>query len=139
MTHTYKARGQTIFANPPSLESIEDAKKSLECSECGSGCLDCTGENNPYRQAMAEPVAVTPVKGSAAGVLLEVVLERERQDEEWGGPEHDDAHDANDWVNFIEVRAQRAWNARTGKGYRKRMVQIAALAVAAVQSFDRKA
>lgn len=76
---------------------------------------------------------------SMVEVLTEVANERDRQDEKWGGPGHDDTHDSDDWVHFIELRCVRALQAKTGVSYRVRMVQIAALAVAAIQSFDRKA
>lgn len=71
-------------------------------------------------------------------VLTQVANERDRQDERWGGPGHDDTHDGQDWVHLVEVRCVKALQAKSGHAYRERMVQVAALAVAAVQSFDRK-
>lgn len=75
-------------------------------------------------------------------VLLEVAQERERQDLKWGGPSHDDHHDTSDFVQLIQDYA--GW-ARTMAGMgsvektRRRLVQVAALAVAAVESLDRRA
>ena len=65
-------------------------------------------------------------------VIEEVVTERARQDAKWGGPAHDDQHTPAEFAGFIRDRL----------GYsptRKDFVQIAALAVAAVESMDRRA
>lgn len=72
-------------------------------------------------------------------VLEEVACEREYQDEKWGGEVYDDTHHSHDWFAFIVGYA--------GKGYswpidlanfRKCMVKVAALAVAAVEWADRR-
>lgn len=72
---------------------------------------------------------------SAYGVYQEIQREREHQDAQWGGPEHDDQHTGYDWLEFIEYQ--------TGKindppSYREGLIKIAALAVAALESYDRK-
>lgn len=73
----------------------------------------------------------------------EIRAERERQDAQWGGPDHDDEHGVNDWEGLIGDYIQLALEARmrTGNhdltGWRTRMLQAAALAVAAIQSTDR--
>ena len=73
-------------------------------------------------------------------VLGMVAVERERQDGKWGGPAHDDARSTADFVQLIEDYA--GW-ARTMSGMgshdkaRRRLVQVAALAVAAVESILR--
>ncbi len=71
-------------------------------------------------------------------VLAEVVAERRRQDEKHGGPAHDDTHTLPKWWGLMMQRM-------VGRAYpggradeRKDLVQIAALAVAAVESIDRK-
>ena len=72
--------------------------------------------------------------------LLLVAEERKRQDEKWGGAAHDDQHDTATFVQLIEDYA--GW-ARTMAGMgshnkaRNRLVQVAALAVAAVETIDR--
>ena len=69
-------------------------------------------------------------------VLDEIKAEREHQDEVWGGPEHDDQHPLYKWFKFIGERLQQL-----GKGSlpqtRRLFIEIAALAVAAVESLDR--
>lgn len=74
-------------------------------------------------------------------VLGDIVDERGRQDSKWGGPEHDDEHLPGAWCGLIQDYA--GW-ARVMAGmdspdkYRRRMVQVAALAVAAIESHDRR-
>lgn len=83
------------------------------------------------------------MKGS---VLSEIVAERGRQDEQWGGPSHDDQHSQMDWMDYISQQVEKyAKNVITrGDAYmstpdaHQRFVKIAALAVAALESFDRK-
>ncbi len=82
-------------------------------------------------------------------ILDEIIAERERQDVKWGGPEHDDNHRLGDWLQFIEDRAdyqrfvlehpERASDSPYLSDYRATLIKIAALAVAAIESFDRKA
>lgn len=83
-------------------------------------------------------VAVTATES----VLREVAAERARQDGKWGGPEADDRWDALDWHEMIAdyngwARRMAAMNSFDKA--RNRYVQIAALAVAAVEALDRKA
>ena len=74
-------------------------------------------------------------------VLEDVGTERMRQDEKWGGPEHDDQHTTAEFVQWIEDYAGWARMMASMGSYekaRRRLIQIAALAVAAVESIDRK-
>jgi len=86
----------------------------------------------------------------------EIREERARQDAKWGGPDHDDGHGASDWVGFIvrhaakSIRrdvARRAHLLEFADEYspmerpptvRKQLLRVAALAVAAIESLDRK-
>lgn len=74
-------------------------------------------------------------------VLQEVAAERERQDQKWGGPEHDDQHSTAEFAQLIQDYA--AWaRVMAGMGSRdkarRRLVQVAALAVAAAESLERQ-
>ena len=77
-------------------------------------------------------------------ILGEIVNERDLQDRQWGGPEHDDQHGMMDWLNYIQKQSNQATallcHQEPGgpEQYRERMVKIAALAVAAIESYDRK-
>lgn len=68
-----------------------------------------------------------------ASPLPEIRAERVRQDREWGGLEHDRSHSPSDWIALITQHAGRA----LGRDFRRQMIQIAALAVAAVETYDR--
>lgn len=71
----------------------------------------------------------------------QISRERVRQDEEWGGAEHDDEHEPLDWVRFIRKQCGIIANPpETGivGGYESRMVKIAALAIAAIESYRRR-
>ena len=77
------------------------------------------------------------LRGSALGA---VYAERKSQDEKWGGPDDDDGVSMDEWVQWIQRYA--GWAAMKNEcgdteQARKRMVQTAALAVAAVEWFDR--
>lgn len=70
-------------------------------------------------------------------VLAEIRGERQYQDYLWGGPEHDDKQTERNWTDFI-VEYLSGLSPRTkDKGFRERMVKVAALAVAAIESHDR--
>jgi hypothetical protein len=80
--------------------------------------------------------------------------ERFRQVRQWGGPDHDDEHEAIDWLHLIfkQLKAgEKEWAARRQKEgrdnadmrvgvfeVRDRLIKIAALAIAGIESIDRK-
>ena len=75
--------------------------------------------------------------------ISHIIKERKKQDEQWGGAEHDDTHNTDDWFGFIEHQIQKYKEAPTKDRYsfyepRERLVKIAALAVAGIESIDRK-
>ncbi len=78
---------------------------------------------------------------STRTVLCEVEQERERQDQKWGGPLHDDEHSTAEFVQYIEDYAgwaRQMASIPNREKARRRLVQVAALAVAAVESIDRR-
>jgi len=68
-------------------------------------------------------------------IFEEIKQERKSQDEQWGGEEHDDNHNEGDWEFYINNFASGLRGDLSN--HRKRMVKVAALAVAAIQSYDR--
>lgn len=64
-------------------------------------------------------------------VYNEIKAERVDQDKQWGGPEHDDLHGPDEFMGYITRQIEKDTDVR------ERLVKIAALAVAAVESFDR--
>ncbi len=74
-------------------------------------------------------------------VINEIIAERTLQDKMWGGSRHDDLHSFEDWCSYIYAYRKFAENkADSGDlaGYRRKMMQVAALAIAACESYDRK-
>ncbi len=73
-------------------------------------------------------------------IYFEVSLERIAQDRQWGGPAKDDERSRFYWAHGVFDRATKAETAVTEgdtADFRRRMVQVAALAVAAIESHDR--
>ncbi len=84
--------------------------------------------------------------GTAEQLVIceQLVTERDEQDMQWGGPEHDDEHTRREWLDFVKEHADRARKAIGRRQqaidldeYRRRLVVIAALAVAAIEAHDR--
>ena len=76
------------------------------------------------------------------GVLQEIADERWRQDQQWGGNDHDDGHPADAWYMLLRKHVGRLVTSpdheiEPAVDYRQRLIKIAALAVAAAQVFDR--
>ncbi len=71
------------------------------------------------------------------GVLFEVQKERDYQDDKWG-TEFDDKNTLNDWVCFIADYSSNAavWGLSPAEA-RTQLIKAAALAVAAVEAYDR--
>jgi len=67
--------------------------------------------------------------------LDDILKERDRQDAQWGGPTGDDGNTEADWMSYIHKQHQQ-W--AYGQNFRERAVKIAALALAAIESMDRK-
>ena len=71
-------------------------------------------------------------------IFREIHKERFMQDGKWGGPEHDDTHNSHDWIAYITkhtgMGVRWPWNPGA---FREQMVNVAALAVAAIQWCDR--
>lgn len=71
-------------------------------------------------------------------VLRDVATERAAQIAAGYDPGHDDAHDAEELEEHIAARLLSAARATSVAGYRRRLVQTAALALAAVERWDRR-
>jgi hypothetical protein len=72
-------------------------------------------------------------------VLADVATERGRQMLLGFGPAHDDEHSLPELEAQIQQQLLKAAAmAPTVPGYRERLVQVAAIAVAAIESFDRR-
>lgn len=72
-------------------------------------------------------------------VLCEVADERYHQDKRWGGPAHDDTHTPYEWEGLLHERIYHLTDC-VGEAqvrYRRALVESAAIAVAALQAWDR--
>lgn len=61
-----------------------------------------------------------------------ILAERVRQDIIWGGKSHDDTHSEFDWRMLIYNQIH------DGNDFRNNMVKVATLAIAAIESYDRR-
>ena len=69
----------------------------------------------------------------------EIQQERDLQDQKWGGTVHDDKHTSHDWVAYLVKHVGLAvhWPFSV-EGFRRQMIRVAALAVAATAWCDRQ-
>jgi hypothetical protein len=89
------------------------------------GCGGITKVNNTDRQHCRD-------------IFDEVLAERDYQDQKWGGAQHDDNEEnEQNWQRYITEYANAQGRA-DGRPFRTRMVKVAALAFAAIESYDRK-
>lgn len=94
------------------------------------------------RALLADQVAeaLAYLEREAPDVVGEILDERATQDRKWGGPTHDDEHSARDWVFFVARHVHRALDGDDfdRRHWRKQMVRVAALAIAAIEWADRR-
>jgi len=69
-------------------------------------------------------------------ILDEIKKEREYQNQKWGN-DFDNRNNANDWSAYITRYNGNASFAETPQEWRKQMLKVATLAVAAIESYDR--
>lgn len=76
--------------------------------------------------------------GATQRVLADIRAERARQQQAEGyALEHDDDHDITDWLILIDQYAEMARNGPELPDTRRRLVQVAALTLAAIEAVDR--
>ena len=108
------------------------------------GCLWVTGKGLQRMGTAQEKAGIRerrkpvlePVGGALVSLPVDWIEERQRQDAKWGGPEHDDAHQINDFIAYITKHAGRCVDAKS-HDTRHHMIRVAALAVAVVEKIDR--
>jgi len=72
-------------------------------------------------------------------IFGEINAERDYQDEKWGS-EFDNSNTLNDWATYITIylgHAANMDNINDSETQRSHMLKVAALAVAALETFDR--
>ena len=95
-----------------------------------------------YHKALARERAAEPEPAEGAppfrcSVYQEILAERILQDQQWGGSTHDDNHRPDEWCLYIDKQRRLARDADDPRAYESRLIKIAALAVAAIQSSRR--
>ncbi len=73
-------------------------------------------------------------------LCYEIEQERYRQDKQWGGSNHDDKHGENDWLVILMRHLGLAANdeaEEVPERFRRQLVRVAAIALAALESYDR--
>lgn len=80
-----------------------------------------------------------------ADIYEEIRKEREYQIAKWGNDKDDELNNPNDWVAYITHHSSRwfpggfrPYDRETLEVFRKQMIKVATLAVAAIESHDRK-
>ena len=115
--------------------AVSEARVCLKCGRTEVGwrynrCPNC-GE-------MAdEPEPAEGAPQSWEAVCRDVLAERVAQDQQWGGSTHDDNHRPDEWCLYIDKQRRLARDADDPRAYESRLIKIAALAVAAIQSSRR--
>lgn len=71
-------------------------------------------------------------------ILVDIGNERVRQELKWDQKTNDDAYSPRDWRSLILYYCDYLFYDEPKETLRKRYIQIAALAVAAVEALDRK-
>lgn len=99
------------------------------------------GHDTPQKYRRLATLKAQPAPAAPSQALRDVAAERTRQDAKWGGPAHDDGHSTAEFVRLIQDYTAGALlmaeMARPDQA-RRRLVQVAALAVAAAESIGRK-
>ena len=71
-------------------------------------------------------------------IITDIERERQRQDEQWGGAEHDDTHGSVDWMRYRRKFEDRVLLYDGPQTRRDALIKIAALAIAQIESLARK-
>jgi hypothetical protein len=73
----------------------------------------------------------------AQNLIDEIAFERTFHDIQWGGPAHDDKHTAEEWFSYMAHQADNYNSSKSDSARGYHLVKLAALAVAALESYDR--
>lgn len=107
---------------------------SSKCRFCGQhdGSHDGTCLHFPYGKHASDRQTI----------LIQLNQRLDDNDQKHGGPEHDDTHSASEWIAFIKQWAAKAMqdynHSDPQRSYRDRMLDVASLAIHAIESYDRK-
>ncbi len=137
------------------IASFEPLLEALHCADRQELPRDLADRVTAYVKALPETKDARP-QSPRPSVYDEIRAERAAQDAKWGGPQHDDTHKPMEWAVYIAAHTARALGGSilvreettqcvltlqcplVGSPYfRRQMTRVAALAVAAIESYDR--
>lgn len=108
----------------------------------GESVVKVEGIRGCYMLSRVRPMEVhNQPNGGDMSLYNEIKQERIRQDDKWGGPTHDDRHTTMDFIELIEsyaAGARQMVDINNQSATRHKLLEIAALAVASIESVDRK-
>jgi hypothetical protein len=130
---------RAILALRAPRQALEQAEPSFAEAWVAKGYQYSDSNVAKVRLGWDMAIAALTRKADSA-VIADVIAERKRQDEQWGGPAHDDLHDAGDWGAYIRHQLKRLVGVNYAESFaRERFIKIAALGMAAAESLTRKA
>jgi hypothetical protein len=129
--HTPRCRGHEDDIAPPPLVSVGQGDFA-HVPDYARVDADIDAPHDGLSHARA---------GDLPAVMLDVTDERRRQDDLWGGPEHDDRHTWRDWLRILQSQLNKlaVGNVDPVMDLYGRLVRIAALSVAGMESCSRRA
>ncbi len=128
-----------LFPNPHIPNLTESQNKVLN-EEWNKLVRDEGLEENTGWYITAAVDFVNQVGERKMSVLDDVRCERLRQDKKWGAS-HDDEHSTQEFVNIIEsysAGARQMADIANKPATRMKLVQVAAITVAAIEALDRQ-
>lgn len=88
--------------------------------------------------AMADADAALLASAQASDAIIARIKEERRlQDRKWGGSTYDDKHSLGDWAHLIDQRTATLYRAPEHKVAKQELIEVAALAIAALESLWR--
>ena len=126
-------RGPEGHVKPAAVKYCTCPIESMPC-KCGI-CQECNWA------MFHEDDDFMPQGYQGANLLIEVAVRRAQQDSKWGGPSHYDKHYEDDWVRFIQhylLSCKTCATEGDSEKYEDYLLDVAALAVAAIESSRRK-
>lgn len=108
-------------------ESIEEMR---EYCQWVMNCLD--------KEILVDGEVTFVNRDTDTDVIDDVMEQCAKNDDQWGGDSHDDSHSETDWMAFIDHQLYKLEEGYGLSQFRERMIKVAALAIQAVESYDRK-
>lgn len=122
----------------PAFAILDAVEKGLSACELDQRVVFKLAESLAVDKYLA--CEYNPKLGSKENIIVRILSERKNQDRQWGGPRHDDQHNFDEWCQFILKQLNAAMSEKGGTALQaSRMVRVAALAMASIESMARKA